>query len=959
VNEESDTSEALGSQQNAVTTPGLIERAGERVLDRAAERLRQFPVTSPKHPHHPDNLRVRAAAERKVLAVPTPQETLQQYAARCEDATGVKVPSFSCENGVEVQVGTAKIDLADQAIGTGSIGSRFLPNPTSQILQRMRARGGDIYGQNDQFYFSNITSVPLNNWDPEVPLSGDGTIEVYVKSLTNTHEYAKAGVMFRASTASNSANVAMLVTPTRGVSFQRRLTNNAAQTFTNESANWRAPLWLRLTRTGNSFAGYVSYDRVAWTQVGPSVSVSAIPTAPLAGLAACSHTTSGAEVEAWFDKFQWTAANTFTCDRPNALNDACDPGSTFQILQQTGDATVVANCRKEGYGPGRWGDVAIIQYNKKTGGMCVYQTLPMDRDLNPIGDGNGIPGMNIPAPAVTSTAPNFRWYTTTETLDVGCPKCHDNGGFIRSPYLTQTGLLPNWQQGFDNVQNPVNWVGLDFTQERSWSITANDSFCSACHRLAVNNHAGDRGTAYWFAEYATSDVGLGAGAIPLPVRKNQHSVTAPIWMIPGQITYDPDTRDNALVMKNCANEQWFGRSGSYWTTPHSVPGCSYTALGNRWWDVSFNDLQIGVTNGGRTQSGTEHTITNRGTDIYGTSDQFQYALMGAEEDGMLQVKVNSLTNTHQYAKAGLMFRNGISTGAEHVMVHITPGTAGQPGAGAQFQYRAGPVNGVTQSVVASTPLAPRNAPVWLRLYKAGNLFSGWVSNDNVTYNQVAAPVALALTGGVTTLIHGGMAVTSHNVNQTATGVFDRFSWIPSQHNLMDTNIGVLNGYQTLSGGDRVITVAGNDIYGNSDQFFYSFKRIDSANAVITAKVNSLVNTHAYAKAGLMIRTGIGTGARHVMVHFTPSGAQFQVRSTENGTVPEPSTNASWTAPNWLKLERSGTTFTGSASIDGETWTQIGTISNLNLPNSALIGLAVTSHHATAATTARFSNVIVP
>lgn len=926
-----------------------LEEVGSHESELSAPARSVPEPMSPKHPHHPDNLRRRADRERAGLsaAVPTPQETLQQYAARCEDATGIKVPPFSCENGAEVQVGSARVDLVDLAIGTGSIGSRILPN-SGQILQRMRARGGDLYGQNDQFYFSRIYQVPLNNWDPEVALSGDGSIEVFVKSMTNTHEYAKAGLMFRVTSASNAANVAMVITPTKGAIFQRRVTNNGTQTATTEAPGWAAPVWLRLKRVGNNFSGFVSSDRVVWTQVGPTVSVPAIPSAPLAGLALSSHTTSGPEVEAYFDKFQWAAANLATCDRPNALSDGCDPRSRFQILQQTGDATVVANCRKHaGAYPDetRWGDVAVIQYNKKTGGLCFYQALPMDRNNQPIGDGNGVPGTNIPAPAVTSTnGPNFRWYTTTETLDVGCPQCHDNGGFIRSPYLMQTGLLPSFEHGYGNDTNPVRFVGLDFTQERSWAISSSQSFCNGCHRLAVNNYSWSRGTAYWFAEYATSEVGFGAGSIPLPVRKNKHSVTSPIWMLPGQITFSQTTKDNALVMKNCSDAQWWNRGSERWTDVQSVPGCSFTPLGDRWWDPTFNDLQIGVTNGARTPNGTQHTITNRGSDIYGTSDQFFYALGGGNEDGMLQVKVNSIANTHAFAKAGLMFRNGIHPSAEHAMVHITPTS------GAQFQSRL--TGGGTVS--ASTPLTPRAAPVWLRLYKSGNVVSGWVSNDNVTYNQVAPAVTFPSFPPNT----GGMAVTSHNVNQTTTAVFDRFSWIPAQHNLMDANIGVLNGTQTLSGANRVITVSGSDIFGTSDQFFYSFKSINSANTEIVAKVNSLGNTHAYAKAGLMIRTGVGTGARHVMVHLTPSGAQFQVRSAENGSVPQPSTQASWKAPSWLRLVRAGSTFTGYASIDGETWTQIGSISNLSLPNAALIGLAVTSH-AAAATTATFSNVKVP
>ncbi|MEJ2755502.1 MAG: hypothetical protein P8104_06650, partial [Gammaproteobacteria bacterium] len=36
------------------------------------------------------------------------------------------------------------------------------------------------------------------------------------------------------------------------------------------------------------------------------------------------------------------------CDRPNQLNQECDPDSRFQVLVNTASAYVVAHCRKKG-----------------------------------------------------------------------------------------------------------------------------------------------------------------------------------------------------------------------------------------------------------------------------------------------------------------------------------------------------------------------------------------------------------------------------------------------------------------------------------------------------------------------------------------------------------------------------------------------------------------------------------
>src|SRR3954463_2367820 len=47
------------------------------------------------------------------------------------------------------------------------------------------------------------------------------------------------------------------------------------------------------------------------------------------------------------------------CDRPNRLNQVCDPGSKFQVLTNTADAAVVAHCRKKNNAAGQFGDIAV------------------------------------------------------------------------------------------------------------------------------------------------------------------------------------------------------------------------------------------------------------------------------------------------------------------------------------------------------------------------------------------------------------------------------------------------------------------------------------------------------------------------------------------------------------------------------------------------------------------------
>jgi len=49
-----------------------------------------------------------------------------------------------------------------------------------------------------------------------------------------------------------------------------------------------------------------------------------------------------------------------------------------------------------------------------------------------------------------------------------------------------------------------------------------------------------------------------------------------------------------------------------------------------------------------------------------------------------------------------------------------------------------------------------------------------------------------------------------------------------------------------------------------------------------------------------------------------------------------------TLPYWVKVVRSGSTFSGYNSLDGVNWTQVGTAQTINMAQNVYIGLAVSS-----------------
>ena len=103
----------------------------------------------------------------------------------------------------------------------------------------MTAGGSDISGTSDQFRYTYTT------------FNVNAQITARVNSVSNTNSSAKAGVMFRNSTAANAAYAFAFVTPGNNVEFETRSANGAATSYNSTIAAGSSPLWMRLVRNGS------------------------------------------------------------------------------------------------------------------------------------------------------------------------------------------------------------------------------------------------------------------------------------------------------------------------------------------------------------------------------------------------------------------------------------------------------------------------------------------------------------------------------------------------------------------------------------------------------------------------------------------------------------------------------------------------------------------------------------
>lgn len=173
-----------------------------------------------------------------------------------------------------------------------------------------------------------------------------------------------------------------------------------------------------------------------------------------------------------------------------------------------------------------------------------------------------------------------------------------------------------------------------------------------------------------------------------------------------------------------------------------------------------------------------------------------------------------------------------------------------------------------------------------------------------------------------------------------------------------TDIGSVGvaGNASYSSGVFTVNGSGSDIWASLDSFHFVYQAL-SGDGQMIARVASQQNTNAWAKAGVMIRNTLTSTSANAAMLVTPgNGLTFQRRITSSGN--STSTQfGSVAAPYWVKISRTGTTFTGSRSTDGTNWTVVGS-ATITMGTNVYIGLAVTSHNNTVLSAAVFDNVSV-
>ena len=223
-----------------------------------------------------------------------------------------------------------------------------------------------------------------------------------------------------------------------------------------------------------------------------------------------------------------------------------------------------------------------------------------------------------------------------------------------------------------------------------------------------------------------------------------------------------------------------------------------------------------------------------------------------------------------------------------------------------------------------------------------------------------------------TIVHGGLAAMPLIYDNSASPFISEAertfaspqNWTVSGADSLSLYVrGSMPAFVETATGSVLMNAIGTDIWDIADQFRLAYKTLNG-NGTMVARVDSIANSNAWAKGGVMIRQSIEPGSVHAFMAITPggsgagNGASFQHRVTANAaSTNNDNTGAVVAAPYWVKIERNGNTFTGAISPDGKTWTPLGAPGQtITMTGPVLIGLALCSHDANISTGAEFSNI---
>ena len=203
--------------------------------------------------------------------------------------------------------------------------------------------------------------------------------------------------------------------------------------------------------------------------------------------------------------------------------------------------------------------------------------------------------------------------------------------------------------------------------------------------------------------------------------------------------------------------------------------------------LPWQNADVGAVSrvGSASYANGEFTVNGSGKDITGSDDQFHFVYRTLNGDGTIVTRVTYFTNTHEYARAGVMIRESLTNSSKYAGIFYTQGSTSTTDNHIFIDQRrttAGSSTANTRIHIASRPLVSEN-PVWLKIERINDTFNTYYSLDGVTWI-----LGKATNIPMDTTVFIGLAVTSRDNSRTNTSKFDHVMTTGKYINLNDDTL---------------------------------------------------------------------------------------------------------------------------------------------------------------------------
>ncbi len=433
---------------------------------------------------------------------------------------------------------------------------------------------------------------------------------------------------------------------------------------------------------------------------------------------------------------------------------------------------------------------------------------------------------------------------------------------------------------------------------------------------------------------------------------------------------------SSLKPANLTLSFWMQRTGPQATSAHilqkgagaGVPyGSYFFQLNDSGSDSSTGSLNIGTTDGVRNYVTYPSGSFSGGTWYYITGTfNASTRLVSAYKNGLLVGTTTAAVGTISYDTTGLQFGrqptygdyfNGI---LDEVRVENVARSADWMAA--EYTNQSTPWAFYDESGPAILSLSPSSGYFGTSVTITGRHFGATQGPSFITFNGMLANVTTWSDTSLVVTVPPG--ATSGNVvvtvsQDTTNGM--NFTVFPPSWS--DLDIGIVGIAGAASYGKDKFTVSGDgsQLWNTADAFNFAYQSL-SGDGTITARLLSLQGPSGLQGAGIMIRETLTAGSTYAAVDYTNNGhgawyPNLMYRTSTGGSTGAQGLNTVTSLPTWMKLVRSGSTFTAYTSTDCVDWTQFGS-ATINMATNVYVGLFVNSGDTSSLGTATFDNVSV-